>query len=181
MNHTFNSKELGIILGGKENTVIMKDYVPCPSSAKVSVIFVNFGEPTTSFFDNYHQKAIHKVSMAPTCVLGPCPWSDMIGRRMDMCSVLSQSASSPLESLGLDFRDASHELLELGDANIRGSHSNLCGKRNRGWEKQHWRNKDKRASEYQLMPRFLKAFSHFQILPFTLRFLEISLILKIKI
>lgn len=28
-------------------TVIVKDYVPCPTSAKVSVVVVNFGEPMT--------------------------------------------------------------------------------------------------------------------------------------
>lgn len=59
-----------------------------------------------------------------------------------------------------------NEMLELGDADIWGSHCNLCGKRNRDWGKQHCRIKGKRTPEYQLLPRFLKAFSDFQILPF---------------
>lgn len=40
---------------------------------------------------------------------------------MDICSVLNQSASASLESLGLYVRDTNHELLELGDVNIWGS------------------------------------------------------------
>lgn len=118
MDHTFNSKELDIILGGKENTVMVKDYVLCLTPAKVSVIVVNIGEPVSPFFENYYQTPIHRVSMAPIFVLRPCPWPEPTGPRMDMCSKLSQSASSSLECLGSDFRDTHHELLELKDVNI---------------------------------------------------------------
>lgn len=51
--------------------------------------------------------------------------------------MLSQSASSDLESLGLNFRDAIHEFLELRDVNIWGSQCTPCGKSNRDTEKQH--------------------------------------------
>lgn len=117
MNHTFNSKVLDIIFGGKENKVMLN--VPCPISSKASVAVVNLGEPINSFFDNYYQITIYRVSMTPLSVLGPFPWSELTGPRIDMCSTLSQPASSSLESLGLDFRAASHEFLELGDANMQ--------------------------------------------------------------
>lgn len=107
---------LDIILGGKENTAMLN--VPCPISSKVSVVVINSGEPIDSLFDIYYQIPIYRVSMTPISVLGPFPWSELIGPRIDMCSTLSQSVSSSLESLGLDFRAASHEFLELGDANI---------------------------------------------------------------
>lgn len=45
MDHTFKCKELDIIFGGKENTVMVKGYVSCPTSTKVSVVLVSFGEP----------------------------------------------------------------------------------------------------------------------------------------
>ena len=45
MDHIIKCKELDIIFGGKENTVMVKGYVPCPTSTKVSVVVVNFGEP----------------------------------------------------------------------------------------------------------------------------------------
>lgn len=103
------------ILGGKDNTVMLN--VPCPISSKVSVVVINSGEPINSFFNNYYQICIYRVSMTPISVLGHFPWSELNGPRIDMCSTLNQSASS-LESLGLDFRAASHEFLQLGDGNF---------------------------------------------------------------
>lgn len=168
MDHTFNSKERDI-LGGKENTVMVKDYIPCPTPAKVSVAVVHFGEPTeptASFFGNYNQTPIHRVSTTLIFVLRPCPWSEIIGPRMATCSVLSQSVPSPLESLGLDLRDASPNCLN-SEMQMWSRHCNSQGKRNRDSEKQHWRSRDRRAPENQLLSGFLEAFSScFQILPF---------------
>lgn len=122
----------------EKETGMGKDYVHCPTFAKYLLVMVDSGEPLSPQLPNLIIRPLFTGYQWHRFVPGLWPWPELTESRMDIYSKLSQSASSALENLGLNFTDASHEFLELGDVNICSSQCTPCGKSNRDTEKQHW-------------------------------------------